>query len=513
MDSRTKKVLIVDDDAYGLSFFKVCLLRQGYEVYTATCVEEAKRILNKFGTDLFDCVLTDFWMPKETGLDLLRWIRLQDKKLSCVMITAQDKVSVVKESLREGVVDFLDKPINNEILIQAIEKAVQRTFEYRKADETQHSMEEIGSLQGLFVRLSHKMSQRIEYYFKPLRDVSGDFLNVIESPDDKIHIILGDVSGHGPRAAFLSAYFQGVVRGLLEKDNCDALKAIELCNKLIYEDLKRNDNKCLQKNSISLSVIVFEIDFPSCSFTIFNAAMPFVLLEDKRGFFHVSRSTNQPLGWSVDKSNHVHSYDLGDYVSLHMTTDGLIDTALSMGINHVTLSRLVERGEDVTGIDDVMFVHFNLTEKQPLKYSPIILEQYRGDELSDIDMIQDVWRRSLQYFFTDDLGDRVYDFLLCCREAVLNALQYGCDASPEKLATFQVSHCEEEGKLRVRVDDPGKGHSFNIEARMESLNNTESKEHLGLGLIRRLCDHFTLENEGSTLIFEFSLNTKNNVER
>ena len=49
--------------------------------------------------------------------------------------------------------------------------------------------------------------------------VGGDFINVLPIGDERFLFLAGDVSGHDVRAAFVSAYFQGMMRGLLEHNS------------------------------------------------------------------------------------------------------------------------------------------------------------------------------------------------------------------------------------------------------------------------------------------------------
>ena len=122
----------------------------------------------------------------------------------------------------------------------------------------------------------------------------------------------------------------------------------------------------------------------------------------------------------------------------------------------------------------------------------MIYEVYHGDEVDRIDEIQAVWRRSLQFALGDGLGSRLYDFLVCCREAVINAMVHGCDSSGGKACTFQVLFSPVLNCVRVRVDDPGKGHRFDPKERLEQLPNLDG-QHLGLALIENLCDRFSIE--------------------
>lgn len=134
----------------------------------------------------------------------------------------------------------------------------------------------------------------------------------------------------------------------------------------------------------------------------------------------------------------------------------------------------------------------------------LIFENYSGNEAASIDRFQRVWRRTLQFALPVSFGERLYDLLLCCREGLLNALVHGCGAGADKIASISVSTDDSKTIVRVVIEDPGHGHDFNVEKRIERLSLMEGRE-LGLAIVHRLSDRIELQNRGSTLVFEFDL--------
>jgi anti-sigma regulatory factor (Ser/Thr protein kinase) len=102
------------------------------------------------------------------------------------------------------------------------------------------------------------------------------------------------------------------------------------------------------------------------------------------------------------------------------------------------------------------------------------------------------------------LGDRLYDLLICIREGMINALVHGCERSAEKFSHLQISLNEAKDTIRVIVDDPGRGHQFDIENPLASLVGKMSN-HMGLGIIHHLSNHLAIENRGTSLVFEFKV--------
>jgi len=138
-------------------------------------------------------------------------------------------------------------------------------------------------------------------------------------------------------------------------------------------------------------------------------------------------------------------------------------------------------------------------------FEPILSEHYAGTEIDHIDQLQSSWRRSLNFALEDRLGDRLYELLICIREGMINALVHGCERSAEKFSHLQISLDKERETVRVVIDDPGRGHTYDMENSLEDAGAQIGK-HLGLGVIHHLSHQFRIENRGTSLTFEFLVN-------
>ncbi len=118
-----KRILVVDDAEPTLEVIQRNLLSKGYQVFTATGVEEALRILDKVRVDL---VITDYKMPWLSGLDLVRHIRENLRESEVIMITGYASIPGAVEAIKSGAVDYLSKPFTDEELFKTVEKAFSR---------------------------------------------------------------------------------------------------------------------------------------------------------------------------------------------------------------------------------------------------------------------------------------------------------------------------------------------------------------------------------------------------
>ncbi len=504
-------VLVVDDDPHGLTFFRASLKLCGFRVVAAMNVADAQERLEAMGFDAFNVVLSDFRMPEATGLDLLRWIRERDRSLSTVIITAQGEKDLVKTSLSEGATGFLEKPITHQALRDAMVKAAAETARMRKFEDDQAGLRDAGRLDRFFnTALGEELSSHIRLVYQPLHEVGGDFFNARKLEEGRFLVIAGDVSGHDIRSGFVSAYFQGMIRGF-EESGQSAREAFSVFNRLLCDEWGESGN--VGGGPTSLSVCALEVDLKDSSVTVTSSGFPPVVFCDRHGFVSQSMTGAFPMCWDRERGPVRETRPLKDISFVCMHTDGLIDFATELEIDSLSLAhRLLEDGKEgansaLQSPDDLLLLRFFINPEQPTSalFQPILHESYSGDEYQDIDHLQSVWRRSIQFAVGDEMGDRLYDLLICLREGMLNAFHHGCEGSPEKVCTLQMSYLPDEKVVRVRIDDPGKGHNFDLKKRLSELDIAAEGQgrNLGLGIIQHLSDEFGIENKGTSLLFDF----------
>ncbi len=509
-------VLVVDDDASGLTFLAISLTKLNYRVLTAESVSEAQAAIRGAGIEKIDCVLTDYRMPIESGLDLLQWVMKEDESLSTIIVTAEGEKETIRDSLRGGASDFLEKPVARETLARVISRGIKETARNRQLHATDEEVRAIGRMGQIFQAVRDPdLLPYLKVYFRPLYEIGGDFVNVYPLGPGRSVFLLGDVSGHDVRAAFISAYFQGMVRGLLLHET-GLGEVFEQFNRTLLEEWNPQEADGQEEGvgiSVSLSVCAGIVDLAANRLSILNCGFPpyFICRSDGRCF--VGDRGNTPLGWFPLEELDQENLQYGCSGFLFISTDGLTDYAAQLGVDSLSviyklLTDGVDNGPESEGKprDDILVMRLQLDRQSPPEelFQPLIYEHYSGGEHEDIDQMQRVWRRSLRYALAEELDDRLYDLLLCCREAVINALNHGCENSVKKNCIFQVTYSPASGVVRVRVDDPGHGHGFDLSERLNRLDEVDGS-HLGLAIIQDLSDSFELMNNGSTTVFEFHI--------
>ncbi len=113
-------ILLVDDEEKFLDVLSQRLQAHGINVDTASSGEEA---LIKVKNKNFDAVILDLIMPGIGGIDTLKYIKEQNPELQVIMLTGRATVGKTVEAMKEGALDFLEKPADINKLIDKIKEA------------------------------------------------------------------------------------------------------------------------------------------------------------------------------------------------------------------------------------------------------------------------------------------------------------------------------------------------------------------------------------------------------
>ena len=117
-----KKVLIVDDSSIMRKFAKDSLKR--LNVTNVIEAEDGKAALTELKKEPYDLILSDLHMPNMDGLELLRAVRGDSnlKDIPFIIMTLDGKKDVLLEAVKEGLNDYLMKPVTAGPLGQKLKK-------------------------------------------------------------------------------------------------------------------------------------------------------------------------------------------------------------------------------------------------------------------------------------------------------------------------------------------------------------------------------------------------------
>jgi DNA-binding NtrC family response regulator len=115
-------VLVVDDDRTVRDTLTEFFESRGYATGSAATASEGRRAAAAHAPDV---VLVDLRLPDASGLTLLEALRADDPELGVIVLTGHADVATAVRAMREGALDFLEKPVDLEALHAAVERAAE----------------------------------------------------------------------------------------------------------------------------------------------------------------------------------------------------------------------------------------------------------------------------------------------------------------------------------------------------------------------------------------------------
>jgi FixJ family two-component response regulator len=122
--SPSPRIYVVDDDQSVRTAIARLLGENGFEVET---FPSAPAFLSRYQAVGAACVIVDQRMPGMSGLDLQGLLAERDGTLSVVFLTAFGDVAASVQAMKGGAIDFLIKPVEEDVLIAAINRGLERS--------------------------------------------------------------------------------------------------------------------------------------------------------------------------------------------------------------------------------------------------------------------------------------------------------------------------------------------------------------------------------------------------
>jgi serine phosphatase RsbU (regulator of sigma subunit) len=377
------QLLLVEDDAGDALLVEAQLMEAApqVEVVRVATLREAAELL----PGGIECVLLDLGLPDAMGLDGLERLRATAPDVAIVVLTGHDDDRRGIEALSRGAQDYLAKGrVDGPVLARAIRYAIERC----RADRSQRELIE--------ARLQARENARLERGLLPralVRDprislstgyrpgrrralLGGDFYDAIELEDGTLHVIIGDVSGHGPDEAALGACLRVAWR-TLTLAHCTPVQALGLLQQVLVHERHEPD--------IFATLCVLMVDPDRAGGELYVAGHPPPVLIDDDGVRCLdAEHVSPPLGFVDPADWRANAVRFAGDWALLLYTDGLIDGRFGTDGDRLGEERLVQLLEQ-HGAADVAL----LADASPL-IDDVVAEAERlngGDLPDDVAMV------------------------------------------------------------------------------------------------------------------------------
>ncbi|MER6949701.1 fused response regulator/phosphatase [Nonomuraea sp. NPDC000554] len=342
-------LLIEDDD--GDAFLVEELLKQADAPPTIIWARSLRESEAKL-TSSVQCVLVDLTLPDATGLEALERVLAMAPHTAVLVLTGLRDVHVGVAAVQAGAQDYL---VKQDVDARLLARSIRYAMERKRAD--------LAHLKLLAAELTAKENARLERGLLPaalLRTralecttrylpgsqgtlLAGDFLDTVQTPDGSVHVVVGDVCGHGPDEAALGVALRIAWRALVLAGQSDDRLLRTL------DTLLRAERKAPEIFT-TLCTVTLTPDLRHARMRVVGHPPP-VLVRDGVVEAVPGAPSGPPLGIFPDAEWAVLDVPLGERWSLMLYTDGLIEAAVGDRTEALGVDGLVDLVREHGSID------------------------------------------------------------------------------------------------------------------------------------------------------------------
>ncbi|MGO8694440.1 MAG: PP2C family protein-serine/threonine phosphatase [Rectinemataceae bacterium] len=215
-------ILFVDDEVNILNSLKRELhewaLESRIRILTAPSAREALKIV-EVELDRIMVIVSDLKMPEMKGSDFLLEVNRRWPKLVTVLLTGFSETQEVMKAVKAGIFSYILKPWEPDYLKSELAKAVD-SYRLRRQNEAYATtmLDELrwaGEMQRAVLKPNLQRSDGIEFRssYRPVPGLfcGGDYYDVIPMGANRFLMLVGDVAGHGVKAAFVTLMLKAII--------------------------------------------------------------------------------------------------------------------------------------------------------------------------------------------------------------------------------------------------------------------------------------------------------------
>jgi sigma-B regulation protein RsbU (phosphoserine phosphatase) len=222
----TGKILLVEDQLVLAKMLTRQLERQGHTVAHARDGIEALGKLQTFDANL---IISDWVMEPLDGIEFCRRLRSDPQRshIYFLLLTARDRLEDRLSAFQAGIDEYVTKPVVDQELLQRVrvglrinclqrELALSNAMLSQSLRRIREEIELVGRLQRSLLPSRLPSSQfECAVVYNPCEECGGDYYDFIPLSDDRIAIVMADVSGHGAPAMVAMAIIRSLLHGML----------------------------------------------------------------------------------------------------------------------------------------------------------------------------------------------------------------------------------------------------------------------------------------------------------
>jgi serine phosphatase RsbU (regulator of sigma subunit) len=303
-----------------------------------------------------DCVLLDLNLPDANGMDALDRIAKRDSTVPIVVLTGRNDEFFGASAVAAGAQDYLVKGrVEPEMLRRALLYAIERKraeliavdLHASQVRARENALLERGLLPSPL--LLDNPGVDIVARYRPSREnalLCGDFYDVVQTPDRVVHVLIGDVAGHGPDEAALGAALRIAWRTL-------AFAGIHGVDRM--RQLERVLHAERTETGVFATVLSVAIPPDGSPITALRAGHPGMLLHGRATVEWIEPPFGPALGLHADDWPE-HEVELPVAHGLLLLTDGLFEGHAGHGKQRLGEDGLLELGRSFAGLPGPAFV-------------------------------------------------------------------------------------------------------------------------------------------------------------
>ncbi|MCX7023926.1 MAG: SpoIIE family protein phosphatase [Spirochaetes bacterium] len=352
MDAKKRSILLVDDErgitnALGRELGDWAAERS-LEIVAAISARKGLEFLEERGEDTV-IVVSDLKMPEMKGSDFLLEVKKRYPDIISILLTGYSETQEVIKAVQAGIFSFILKPWDSEYLVAELQKAYEfgetrrRNAFYLKTIEEE--LRWAGEFQKAILKPNLPSSAGVEFRvsYRPVPGIycGGDYYDIILLGQDRYLLLVGDVAGHGAKAAFVT----GILKAVIYSEYVRAAAGKNFSPGAFLGWL--NERMNFEFRSASNLIITFfagVLDLTTATFRYANAG------HDHPFNIRMGKAVELPVsGSAIGFANSIHyteqTVDVSGGDVLVIFTDGLVEIGCSEGCAPLKLGPILERIE------------------------------------------------------------------------------------------------------------------------------------------------------------------------